>query len=101
MVVLILAILATWRISSMLAEEEGPGFPGLYVRYRTFVSRGRPHWVRKGVSCVWCTSFWIGLFITCFLVGVGEAPWFLFPIWWMGLSGGAITLHSTLQAALK
>lgn len=85
----------------MLAEEEGPGNPGLYVRYRAFVAKGKPHWVRKGVSCVWCTSFWVGLAITCFLLWAGEAPLVLFPIWWMGLSAGAITLHSMLQAALK
>lgn len=97
----ILAVLTTWRISSALAEEEGPGDPGLFILHRTKIARYAPKWVGKGVSCVWCTSFWIGLLVAAYLVITGFLSLQELPIAWLGFSGGAILVHTTLQGLLK
>lgn len=97
----ILAILATWRASSALAEEDGPGDPGIFVLYRAKVSSRGPRWIRKGVSCVWCTSPWIGLLVAVYLTITGGLSLQELPIAWLGFSGGAILVHTILQGLLK
>lgn len=53
--------LATWRLSHMIVKESGPLM--VFARIRAFAAR---HQKRSGgffdlISCVYCTSFWIGL----------------------------------------
>ncbi len=58
--------LATWRITSMIVNEEGPF--QLFERFRYMIGiRYDEHSERiatnvfaEGLSCVWCTSVWIG-----------------------------------------
>ena len=52
--------LATWRLSSIIIYEEGPF--SLFERFRSWVPMGgKWGWVGRGVYCLWCVSFWIGL----------------------------------------
>lgn len=62
---LIILTLATWRLSSLLAAEEGPY--NLFGKFRILVgihyigqrvdARGQ---LAKLFSCTWCLSVWIG-----------------------------------------
>lgn len=58
--------LATWRVAHMLVHEIGPY--GIFTKVRQFAgiehdSEGYPSvWSSRNVlSCVWCTSVWVGL----------------------------------------
>lgn len=50
---LLILILATWRISSLLTNEDGP--------YKILV---RLRKLTKAFDCLWCMSIWVGLLIT-------------------------------------
>lgn len=51
--------LATWRISAMVTDEEGPF--SVFERLRSWAPMGgKWGWVGRGVYCLWCVSFWIG-----------------------------------------
>jgi hypothetical protein len=66
---LILLIAATWRVSSLLANESGPF--GVFEKFRAwceymcennrFCSAFRLY---EGVTCEWCNSVWVGLLVT-------------------------------------
>ena len=53
--------LAVWRISRMVALEDGPFDVLAKVRERLGVHK-QETWVHRGLACVACVSFWIGLF---------------------------------------
>ena len=70
--------LATWRISSLLVNETGP--------FDVFVKIREVFWIKHKdkapyeypetffaqlLSCVWCVSVWVGLFVTL--------AWFFVP----------------------
>lgn len=69
--------LATWRISSLLAHEEGPWdllekirhLVG--VKYNQNSDRIGTNVVSKGVICIWCNSIWIGTIFILLHVVVG------------------------------
>jgi hypothetical protein len=52
--------LAVWRISRMVTMEDGPFDVLSEIRARLGVHR-QETWVHRGLACVACVSFWIGL----------------------------------------
>lgn len=60
--------LATWRIASMLVNEEGPGAIFLKLRERVGIKIDGPiitvpDRLLPGIlSCVWCCSVWVAAF---------------------------------------
>lgn len=93
---IILAILASWRLASLLAEEEGPG--EIFVRIRLGVT-GKILGA-KGASCVWCLSVYTGAFFAGLIYPFDFSPWYGYLIWWLGISGGTIIIHSILQSLI-
>lgn len=86
--ILLVVTLATWRISSMVANERGPF--GVFYRIRERVGiqhgdDGRPFIVPEKFlaelfSCVWCNSVWIGCGLTILLaVSPGATFWISLP----------------------
>lgn len=70
---LFILILATWRLSSLLAQEDGPF--GILKKIRI-------------VDCVWCWSFWWGIiFALLYRYLPDVAFWVALPF---ALSAGAI-----------
>lgn len=61
----IVLALATYRVSWMVATEEGPFSAFLWLRNR-FIKN---NWVSRGIRCPFCLSFWAGL-LAAFLM-----PW--------------------------
>ena len=58
---LIIFSLATWRIAHMVVWEDGPwDIIGKTVGFFT----NRWELFRKLLSCVWCLSVWVAIFIT-------------------------------------
>lgn len=83
---LLVAILATWRISASLYY--GKEFEEL--RYRLTAETdddGQPlgFWGRQ-ISCFWCVSFWVSC-VVCVIVA-----WWWYVLGPLALSGGAILL---------
>jgi hypothetical protein len=98
---ILILILATWRISSLLATEPGPW--DVFGKLRAFVGvrygdGGAPYGtnvVSKAIICPWCSSIYIG------------AAWALF--WWLApaaaillalpfaLSAGAIIVNEVVE----
>ena len=93
---LILA-LATWRLASLLATEDGPF--DMFLRFRLLVGVGYDGYgnpiglntFAKGLSCVWCSSIWFGFFWTVlFIVFNDIAVYLSLPF---ALSAGAVIVE--------
>jgi len=94
----IILALATFRISSLLAYEEGPY--GIFsqirylagVRYNVISEPEYPTELSKGIVCGWCNSVWVGIgFAILYLITKPVAVGIAFPF---ALSAVAILLHT-------
>jgi uncharacterized protein DUF1360 len=73
--------LATWRISSLLVNEDGPYQMLAELRSKTIK-------YTKLLECVWCVSLWIGvILIVAYYLFPLYAIWIMLPF---ALSAGAI-----------
>lgn len=75
-----------WRVSKMITDEEGPF--EVFVRFRDRFSQGT--WFGRGLRCLWCISFWLGLFIGVWLGPFEDWKWGI--IYGISLSTVAIVL---------
>jgi len=82
----VLCALAVWRITHLLAEEDGPW--ELIVRLRKRVGNG---FLGRLLDCFYCLSLWISLPPALWLGG----SWDLRMICWLALSGAACLLERT------
>ena len=80
----VLAVLATWRITHLLASEDGPA--DLVVRFRARLGN---RLIGKLLDCFQCLSLWIALPIAFF---VSWKPLDLL-FTWLALSGAACLLE--------
>ena len=77
---LVLAVLATWRLTHLLAREDGPA--DLVMRLRARLGAG---WLGRLMDCFNCASLWVA------------AP----MAWWLGTSlGDGIVLWLALSGAV-
>ena len=81
-ILIVLATLATYRLATDLAWEDGPLH--LYSRWRGWVMAryGADDWRSEGVSCPICLSFWLAL----------PAAFVWGPLYWLGIAGAAALL---------
>jgi hypothetical protein len=84
----VLAILATWRITHLLASEDGPA--DLVVRFRARLGSGL---AGKLMDCFQCLSLWVALPLAFF---VSRRPLDLL-LTWLALSGAACLLERVGQ----
>lgn len=91
-IVLALAIFATYRIATDLAWEGGPF--GVYEHLRgAIIQRYKvEHWLSDGVTCPICISFWVALPIALLLGVYGAYDAWLWPLSWLGIAGAAAFL---------
>ena len=86
-----IAVLATWRIASLLTREDGP--------YRVFArlrQRGEGG-LLSGLPCLYCVSLWVAAPLTRFI-----APWSVRSlVIWLSLSGGACLLDRATQGSIE
>lgn len=83
---LVLAVLATWRITHLLAHEDGPF--DLVFRLRKHMADS---WVGRLMDCFHCLSLWIAAPLAAWIT---QSPleWL---ITWIALSGAACLLERT------
>jgi hypothetical protein len=87
--ILVLAILATFRLATMIALEKGPGF--IFRKARKVPPPKSA--TREGLSCPLCVGTHIALLVTIALVFLGHTDWYHAPLWWFAISGGAVACH--------
>lgn len=87
--VITLATLAVYRVSTDIAWSRGPF--DLFDAIREQIGAAYPaeHWIAEGVRCPNCISFWLSL-IAGVLVGWPWPPAMLLA--WLGIAGGAALL---------
>jgi hypothetical protein len=81
---LVLVVLATWRLTHLLAMEDGPG--DLVANLRQWLGDG---FFGKLMDCFYCLSLWIAAPLA-FLLTKKWAEW---PLVWLALSGAACLLE--------
>ncbi|MGZ4371190.1 MAG: DUF1360 domain-containing protein [Gaiellaceae bacterium] len=76
--------LATWRVTHLLVEEDGPG--GVVLRARAGAGDG---WAGELLDCFYCMSIWVAA-----PVAVAVSPRQReIPLVWLALSGAACLLE--------
>ena len=80
----LVAALATYRISFMIGQEDGPF--DLFSRLRGKV--GQREWYGRGMHCTLCISFWVSLLCAVFM-----AEGVTIVTYWFGIAGGVLVLH--------
>jgi hypothetical protein len=81
---LVIAILATWRLTHLLVREDGPA--SLVVRLRTLAGTS---WLGHSMDCFNCTSLWVAAPMAWWIgTGIGE----IFMLW-VALSGAVCLLE--------
>jgi len=99
---LLILILATWRLSSLLVSEAGPG--DVFARLRHWAGVryddvGQPYGINllaRGLVCVWCVSVWIGAgWAVLHYFQPQIAFWLALPL---ALSAGAIIVNRVIEA---
>lgn len=89
-VLLITVALATFRLSRMVAEEDGPVDAFKRIRDRT---SPWGNWISRGVRCQLCVGVWVSLFLSLYLVSVGLIDIRFAPIFWFASAGLAVKLR--------
>ncbi|MFZ0704460.1 MAG: DUF1360 domain-containing protein [Candidatus Korobacteraceae bacterium] len=81
---LVVAVLATWRVTHLLANEDGPA--DIIVRFRKLLGRSL---TGQLMDCFNCLSLWIAALAALF---VSQRPleWLMS---WLAVSGGACLLE--------
>jgi len=80
----VMAVLATWRVTHLLASEDGPA--DLIVRFRALLGQST---AGRLMDCFNCLSLWIAVPAALF-VSNRPLEWL---ISWLALSGGACLLE--------
>ena len=80
----VVAVLATWRLTHLLAAEDGPA--DLVVRFRKLLGDS---FVGRMMDCFYCLSMWIAMAGALFITR-RPLEWLMS---WLALSGGACLLE--------
>ena len=85
---LTIGILATWRVTHLIAREDGPW--DLIVRVRARAGSGM---FGQLMDCPYCLSLWIAAPVALLSVG----PWPARAAFWLAISGGASIIERSLS----
>jgi hypothetical protein len=77
-------ILATWRVTHLIVEEDGPW--DIVARLRRLAGAGV---LGQLMDCFYCASLWVALPMAFWIADT----WVARIIGWLALSGGAILLE--------
>lgn len=90
---IVLAILAAYRVAHMLALEEGP--LSIFAEIRARLDPEQKTWLGRGVSCPLCIGFWVAGAIA--LVLIPAANWQGLLLNWLAIAGGQTVLYLWLE----
>lgn len=101
--IILLAVLATWRLSSLLTRPADSGPYEIFARVRDFTGIKYDeygycqHHPLNPLCCLWCTSLWVALPIAILLTISNSYNPFEFVLLWFALSAGAIVIESVVS----
>lgn len=81
----ILCVFAVFRVSHLIAIDDGPA--DIFFKFREIVIHkyGVTHWIYKGVTCILCLSVWGSLLATILMFsGLGFLD---FCLVWLSMAG--------------
>ena len=84
----LLSLLAVWRVSHLLSQEDGPF--DLVIRFRKLFGQG---FFGNLLDCFFCLSMWVALPFAVWLA----ADWKEGVVAWLALSGGACLLFKLTE----
>jgi Protein of unknown function (DUF1360) len=84
----VLAVLATWRVTHLLAKEDGPG--EVIYRFRFWLGQSS---AGKLMDCFSCMSLWVAAPVALF-VSLRVAEYF---VSWLAISGAACLIEGLMQ----
>lgn len=84
----VLSLLAVWRVSHLLSQEDGPF--DLVIRFRKLFGQG---FFGNLLDCFFCLSMWVSV---PFAVWLAES-WQEGVVTWLALSGGAAVLFKLTE----
>jgi hypothetical protein len=82
---IIIAMMAVWRLSYMLYDEDGPF--GIFAKLRSFML-----FKSQVLTCLNCTSVWVAMPFA--LLFSTDYHWF---VYWLALSTGAILIDKVID----
>lgn len=84
----ILALLAVYRVSHLLTQEDGP-----FDLFSTLREKlGQATWVGRGAACLLCVSFWLSALPAFYLA----RTYVEFALYWGGIAGGVLVIRKYL-----
>lgn len=84
-----LATLATYRLSRMIAIEDGPADVFSLLRERV----SQRTWVGRGLACTLCVSFWLSWLVALLLPWTS---WQAYVLLSLAISGGVTVIHKVI-----
>ncbi len=96
---LLILSLATWRLTSLLSNEDGPGDvfakirSKLGVRYDAQSKSYGTNIIAEAVACCWCFSVWTAAFWTALYLVWSPSIYLALPF---ALSAGAIIIEECI-----
>jgi hypothetical protein len=93
----IVGVLAVWRITHLLALEDGPF--DVVVRLRRALGDSA---IGRMLDCFYCLSLWVALAVALVLQTTAIMPSLVATLlWWPALSGGAVLLQRATDKGSK
>jgi len=89
---LVLSVLATWRVSHLLAYEDGPA--DLVLRLRAWAGGGL---LGRMLDCFFCLSLWVAM---PFALVLAREP-LAWVLAWLALSGAACLLTRATESSIS
>lgn len=101
----LLLVFATWRLTSLIVNEEGPF--DIFVNLRKYIGIETNAYgvnvgnnvIAKALTCIWCTSLWVSFLASFFSPYSVNIGWFI--VSWLAISTGAILFDEVLSLFMK
>jgi hypothetical protein len=98
-------MLAVWRLSSLIANEDGPF--DIFARFRLragvyYDVDNNPiggNVFARGLLCVWCVSIWVAFLFSFVDPNTVNIPTFI--VNWLAISAGAILFYELLDFLIR
>ena len=81
-----LSVLAVYRVSYMIANEDGPLDVFVFIREKA----GQKNWIGRGLNCVLCISVWLSVIPA---VGFFRSSFETLVLYWFAIAGGVLVIH--------
>jgi hypothetical protein len=88
----VLAVFATWRVSFLLTQEDGPW--DVFARLRRVAGDSM---AGRALQCLYCTSLWVAIPAALFAAPASDRISVRTGVTWLAISGAACLLHRATE----